>query len=712
MLHFLKKHKRALITTLLVVVFLVNPIGVNFAHAAEDSVCSGWETLASAGLNKIVCFVVKTVLLIPMTLASFFLWLSGTFLNFVINYTIIDLKKNLEDLKGLEVAWGTIRDLINISFIFVLLYTAIGTILGIAKADWKKVVSSVIIAAILINFSIFFTRVLIDASNIVTVAFYNAIIDPATGGGLSDLVMNKLGLSSFYKIGDSSVLSQFSLTKSAVVGIGSAIFIAVAAFSFMAIAIMLVLRYITFIFLLVLSPIAVVGSVIPNLGEHSKKWWSALTSQLLFAPVYMILLFIVLSIVKAPSLSDPNTALAGLFSADTSGGMGPGPFDTVFLYIVLIGMLFGALTIAQGISKSGASFANKMGGKFVFGGAGIVGRQTIGRVGAKFADSKTVNQLASKSGIFGASARMALRGGQQAASGTFDVRATAAGSAMGAGAAASGGFVERKKKLSDEMRAAGSRARVAQAKIHIANGSKPGATPAEIDAMEIAIANSTGKEIETIVSENKKLLDSQEFANRISTQQLEALNKSDSFSEEEKGRIKNTRFADVNAITGARGATPSASSLSQIEKLSDSELEMIDPTTLTDPEFVRTLKQSQVDAIMKSNKFTTNQRAVIGKIRGDTFIASVTANPAIIKAKNTSPKQIAGLPITPTTPGTISLTTPAFLNELSPAIVKRIAPELDPAKSEALKDAILHNPLMANPTLRLWLNEPRNADVL
>src|SRR3989344_4289270 len=420
---FFKRHRRHLIIASLVVVFVVSPLGVNFAHAGF---CDTWF------VGDVVCGVAIRIIGIPMALAAFFLWLAGTFLNFVIDYTIINLKTNL-NIGGIYTAWGTIRDLINISFIFVLLYTAIGTILGIAKSDWKKVVGSVIIAAILINFSMFFTKVLIDASNIVTVAFYNAIVDPNAGGGLSDIVMNKLGLASLYQIGNSNILADYSFDKAAVISIGGAIFIGIAAFSFFAIAIMLVLRFIIFMFLLVLSPVAVVGSVIPNLGEHSKKWWSTLINQLLFAPVYFILLFIVLSIAVTPSTGiTAGAEFANLFDGAQKGGLGSGgAFSTVFYYVVLIGMLFGALTIAQSISKSGASTANAWAGKAVFGTAGFAGRRTIGALGRKVAQSESLKDAEEAGGWKGKIAHSMLVSGQKTQKASFDFRGSKLGGAMG-----------------------------------------------------------------------------------------------------------------------------------------------------------------------------------------------------------------------------------------------------------------------------------------
>ncbi len=72
-------------------------------------------------------------------------------------------------------AWRIIRDFSNIFFILILLYTAIKMILDLGGSQAKKIIVNVIIIALLINFSMFFTQVVIDASNILALIFYNKI---------------------------------------------------------------------------------------------------------------------------------------------------------------------------------------------------------------------------------------------------------------------------------------------------------------------------------------------------------------------------------------------------------------------------------------------------------------------------------------------------------------------------------------------------------
>ncbi|OGI59716.1 hypothetical protein A2814_00165 [Candidatus Nomurabacteria bacterium RIFCSPHIGHO2_01_FULL_38_19] len=72
-------------------------------------------------------------------------------------------------------AWKIVRDFSNIFFILILLYVAIKMTLGLGGAEIKKMIVNVVIVALLINFSMFFTKIVIDSSNILALIFYNKI---------------------------------------------------------------------------------------------------------------------------------------------------------------------------------------------------------------------------------------------------------------------------------------------------------------------------------------------------------------------------------------------------------------------------------------------------------------------------------------------------------------------------------------------------------
>ncbi len=68
-----------------------------------------------------------------------------------------------------------VRDLSNVFFILILIYVGIKLTLGIGGHDSKKTVGLVVVLALIINFSLFFSNVIYDSSNILASVFYNKI---------------------------------------------------------------------------------------------------------------------------------------------------------------------------------------------------------------------------------------------------------------------------------------------------------------------------------------------------------------------------------------------------------------------------------------------------------------------------------------------------------------------------------------------------------
>ncbi|MEK7801795.1 MAG: hypothetical protein AAB276_05010, partial [Pseudomonadota bacterium] len=85
-------------------------------------------------------------------------------------------------------AWEIVRDFANMLFIFVLLYVGINTMLG--GAGHTRAIFMVIIVALLINFSLFFTKIIIDAGNILAVGVYESIGSAPAPGQPRDISLS------------------------------------------------------------------------------------------------------------------------------------------------------------------------------------------------------------------------------------------------------------------------------------------------------------------------------------------------------------------------------------------------------------------------------------------------------------------------------------------------------------------------------------------
>lgn len=256
----------------LFIILLFSPFFVNPAHAAvsyEDEKCS-WFNLPR-------CFV-----LLLFKFSGFLLTLSGTIFVWIINTDNIKLI-----LSGTATAnpvyeiWQFVRDLLNMAFIMVLLFSAFCTIFQIESYNYKKLLWKIVLMALLVNFSFPITRFIIDASNIL---MYSVI--------KSNLFSNFVTDSSFVNIADSNgALSglfnskQFETTATL---LAAAVMILLLAITFLVIGILLLVRMIVLAILIIFSPIAFVGVILPGAQSYANKWWDNLLKYSFFGPIMLL----------------------------------------------------------------------------------------------------------------------------------------------------------------------------------------------------------------------------------------------------------------------------------------------------------------------------------------------------------------------------------------------------------------------------------------
>ncbi len=434
----------------------------------KEAAISG--TMKTVG-GWIIDSVVAPLSLLILKITSLLTMLSGGILNFVVNHTIVEMAANYKKISAISGAWGTVRDVANMGFIFILLYASIQMILGIGK-DTRKLIVNIIIAALLINFSMFFTQVVIDASNIIALTFYHAIAPTAVtsnllDAGLSNSLMAPLHLNTIWNMG--STLTNGSM---AVIGIMGSVITLIAAFIFFAVALMLVIRYVVLILVLILSPIAFIGDVIPGASGYAGQWRKALFGQAFFAPVYMFLTWITIKLFNDSSMFPTSAgeswakAFGGEITTNTANAAFSGSsVALVFNFVVIIVFLIATLILSKKVSDSAGQGINKltskalgMAGGATLGMAGRFGRNTVGRVGAAIGDSEKLKAAVEKGGVGGMAARLAMVAGRKTSKGSFDLRGTTLGGELDAGKAKTGGFEqtlkekrEKEKKFAESL---------------------------------------------------------------------------------------------------------------------------------------------------------------------------------------------------------------------------------------------------------------------
>ncbi|NQV87930.1 MAG: hypothetical protein HQ402_00035 [Parcubacteria group bacterium] len=430
------KKFRILIIILLVIITVAQPFAYVKTAEAASSGMSWWQMFTQnyqeeradqAAINANTCFnplrgifnisvctrqAAGIIAEMILRLMSLLLYLAGMILNKSVEWTILAMKVPT----SVDAVWKTFRDLANMFFIFILMYVAIMTILRKSGTDTKKLLTYLIVVAALLNFSLFFTKAVIDVSNTITITFYNKMVPPGSAAsitGISGAFVEKLGLTSIYEpqaenavdAANSGASTWGSFTDASwsvifVTGIFGSIFILVASFVFAATAVLFIIRYIILIILLMLSPLAFMTMALPQ-DDYSKRWWDQLWKQAIFAPVCMMLLYAVLQF-----LGDPSIGLAG---GDLKTALSGGAIDGMFNFVIIIGFMIAVLLLAQEVGAKGAGKALSMGKSARKWGQGVVGRNTAGRV-ASFADKKLENTAFGQS-RFGSRLRDVTTGG-------------------------------------------------------------------------------------------------------------------------------------------------------------------------------------------------------------------------------------------------------------------------------------------------------------
>lgn len=382
-----------------------------------------------------------------LQIMSLFIWLAGSILDKVLSFTIIEFKDNIDRMQGIQVAWILVRDLMNLGFVFLLLYQGLRMILGRSN-NAKNVIFGIVLASILINFSLFMTKVIIDASNVVTIGFYNAIVEGSqvteisstsnteTKGrelkeGLSGAYVNALGVNSFYSKDSLPPQTPNNQINLIIIMLAGSILFLMVSVIFLAMAIMFLIRYAVLIVLMMLSPLAVMGIAIPQIQSLQKKWWDALLGQSLFGPAYMIMTWIILTLISSQGfnpLANQNANWTKLFIGGEADSVG-----LIINFIVIIVLTIMSLTIAkQQADKGGVKMsqwttkATTFAGGVALGGTAALGRNTVGASADRLAQSRKFQEWAGRSRL-GEGLLKTTRG---VASGSFDVRRSRAGEAV------------------------------------------------------------------------------------------------------------------------------------------------------------------------------------------------------------------------------------------------------------------------------------------
>mgnify|MGYP007007268449 FL=1 len=318
-----------------------------------------------------------------------------------------------------ETGWQIIRDISNLFFIIILIYVAVGTIVGSQKGGVQRIITQLIVIALLINFSLFFTRIIVDASNILARVLYNTM---TVEGQPEKAIVQGTGVDTEQKSLSRAISSGLNFEKTISPEIlshpnvnlgyffltyvfGTVVYL-IAAWEFFLIGVMFLNRILEIWISMIFAPFAFISTIVPSWGKtfgkvNWKPWLDNLLCWCFIAPIFLFFVMLITAFIN-------SSFLDGLLVAKESGSINLLMFwaAVILQFMIIIGLLRKARELAKtmgcetavnlsgyasGLVKKVGFGAGAVALGVASGGAAAIGRNTLGRMGTNVAqDRKSV----------------------------------------------------------------------------------------------------------------------------------------------------------------------------------------------------------------------------------------------------------------------------------------------------------------------------------
>src|SRR3989344_1427044 len=302
-----------------------------------------------------------------ITLTAWLLQIAGIVFNWLLYYTVVAFGAENgfltpKVLDAINATWTVFRDIANILIIGLFTFIAISTILGNHEFGAKKMLAKALIIAVLINFSLLFTKMIVDVSNFTAYQFYAAaggtigVTKPADSGGTLSFKQDGIGGTFIKFLGVTSISDTFDKLKSGadaqdsgwitlLHGLFGATMLLATALVFLYGSFLLVSRAILIVFLLITSSLAFAAYLLPKSIQGSygwSTWWNSLVKTAVFAPLLMMFLWATINL--ATKLNPGGKGTLGALMTDPTNG---GNLSALFGYIIILGLLFASFQISR-----------------------------------------------------------------------------------------------------------------------------------------------------------------------------------------------------------------------------------------------------------------------------------------------------------------------------------------------------------------------------
>lgn len=346
-------------------------------------------------ISDFVQWFIKNTL---MNIAGFFLTITANMFSYVVQVGILEFKNWASD--ALYPLWVVVRQIVSLGVVFVGLYLGFMYILG--KVDtFARYIPWLLVFALFINFSYPVARFAVDVSNIISLnvyaaAFSNEALNGTSNASAGAVIMNRLGLTDLVA---SATYVEGTQGPNIIKGLNSVpaalmvvVFILYAAYVFFMATAILAIRTASLVFLTIASPFLFIDSVLPVLGDKAQQIRKIFFEQLAVGPVFMLLIALTTKFIVVFSNGPLNVQTSTIINGGDSQNAA-----VFFNILMMIIMLHITLKITKSVAGALGQYATDAMGKVggfamgaATGGAGLLARNSLGRLAMKARDSKWV----------------------------------------------------------------------------------------------------------------------------------------------------------------------------------------------------------------------------------------------------------------------------------------------------------------------------------
>jgi hypothetical protein len=348
------KNKKIILTILALSV-------VVWVITAEIAQAEGGGLLGFLGIDRIaakgVGWAAAAVGYIFGFITSFVFWLGGLLVTWALNI-------NSQLLSGsnaiVHTGWQIVLNFANLGFVLAIIIIAFATIFRLQGYQMKQILWKLIVAALLVNFSLVIAGTFINVSDI----FSRWLLAKATlegPGTFSIALANALGVQSFLNTSkpadeiDAIIKGLNNFGAHLLTFIASVFFVALftllGAITLLAIAVMLIIRYVALGILLILSPIVWLFWIFPGTAKYWQQWWEKFFRWTFFSPIVLFFLYLVVqtSVQIEKYAKQFNIVMPELEAEGFTFGV-----DSILNLVIMLGLMFGGLMAANSLSITGA----------------------------------------------------------------------------------------------------------------------------------------------------------------------------------------------------------------------------------------------------------------------------------------------------------------------------------------------------------------------